>query len=794
MEKRRQKLGLQLDAIEDEKKLLHENIQTIINQISSYKENPEFLQPKDYPVLFSYELDVLKKLTEINFELESLIETYPLKELTVSKIEIKKECSNEQNQTRPIPSDISAENNPTTSNSTYQTTQSIVDLHIPDPDNDDYISDPDIQAARQTVREMTNAWLGINQENMNAIQNYYEKPSVNHPCSSTSRIEPEKPNHFEVPEKDTNQNQTNIKNTFDICNVPPLIYPEETSVSTETEMFEAIQEDICQGDLGNNFKCNDVQSNDGNSKTENSRCSSSITQFSGCVDYSSNECNSVDSSSAMPKVQNSAVDKLNNYMCIGASAVSPSNIIDNTTTTYSSPIMAAPPNIVLEPTKEENSAVVKNFEPEFCKKKQKRKNGGSNETHYDIQPKKIPTDHALCAFSHIENPSEFYLHIVDEETEKIDRLTDTLNEFYKKGKCNYSDKESVLKSIGRYCVVYVKRYDGWYRGEILDWHLESKSENVEVQLVDFGNKLVLSYKNLRKLDSQFVHLPKLAMKCHFPLMYPPGSTEMETLSEWPDLSIDALLCLSGLQGAREDESKFFRMVYASYAEDRQSVAVDLIDTNETDEEKTVGQILIDLHMVVQIIPSSYYDSEEEMEAFLDDIHILETAENINEAVAGYDARDEARICRFTKPDGTCFKGKNCKLEHVLLPKDGFTTDKEIVYKEAMYSLQLPKVGEIVTILITAYIDSCNFFGHIVQTPFRSKYGYIIDAELEQFMEKINSDRLIRTFKPMRILPGVGEIVLVKPPTSKKWFRAIVRSSSMTNPHNQDSSIEASLHC
>lgn len=47
---------------------------------------------------------------------------------------------------------------------------------------------------------------------------------------------------------------------------------------------------------------------------------------------------------------------------------------------------------------------------------------------------------------------------------------------------------------------------------------------------------------------------------------------------------------------------------------------------------------------------------------------LEEADNINEAIVGYDARDEARICRFTKSDGTCYKGKNCKLEHIHLPE------------------------------------------------------------------------------------------------------------------------------
>lgn len=56
----------------------------------------------------------------------------------------------------------------------------------------------------------------------------------------------------------------------------------------------------------------------------------------------------------------------------------------------------------------------------------------------------------------------------------------------------------------------------------------------------------------------------------------------------------------------------------------------------------------------------------ELGGFLTDIDELERPENLNEFVLGYDARDELRICRFTRPDGSCFKGKNCKLEHIPL--------------------------------------------------------------------------------------------------------------------------------
>lgn len=53
----------------------------------------------------------------------------------------------------------------------------------------------------------------------------------------------------------------------------------------------------------------------------------------------------------------------------------------------------------------------------------------------------------------------------------------------------------------------------------------------------------------------------------------------------------------------------------------------------------------------------------EVEEYVYDAQNYGVTDNINEAMQGYDAKDEARICRYTRPDGTCFKGKNCRFEH-----------------------------------------------------------------------------------------------------------------------------------
>lgn len=87
--------------------------------------------------------------------------------------------------------------------------------------------------------------------------------------------------------------------------------------------------------------------------------------------------------------------------------------------------------------------------------------------------------------------------------------------------------------------------------------------------------------------------------------------------------------------------------------------------------------------------------------------------NINEVVAGYDAKDEARICPFTNRSGGCFKRENCRLEHRRLSRDGITTDKVLTINRAKTQFVLPPVGDMFEILVTGYINTCHFYAQIL---------------------------------------------------------------------------------
>lgn len=58
--------------------------------------------------------------------------------------------------------------------------------------------------------------------------------------------------------------------------------------------------------------------------------------------------------------------------------------------------------------------------------------------------------------------------------------------------------------------------------------------------------------------------------------------------------------------------------------------------------------------------------DEKIQKYFDTLNIEEGGENINEAVANYDPKDEVRICKFAR-NGSCFK-KHCELEHVQITK------------------------------------------------------------------------------------------------------------------------------
>ncbi|XP_044758340.1 uncharacterized protein LOC123316362 [Coccinella septempunctata] len=385
------------------------------------------------------------------------------------------------------------------------------------------------------------------------------------------------------------------------------------------------------------------------------------------------------------------------------------------------------------------------------------KNSGSKaNVPLEIADSIVPALNTLCVFSHVESPSEFYLHPNIEEAKLIDSLNDLITEQYKKTKTPFKSKLEASENLGNFCCAYVKDDKMYYRAEIVDWLFEKSNKLVLVQLVDYGNYSLVHFKSLRRLTAEVSSLPKLAIRCYFPLLYPPGSTRNNLLTEWPKSSIEALFELSGL--STENSGAMFKIVYVQ--RESGETAIDLCQAKGQDAD-TIGQLLIDLGHAVQIVlpeddPMGVLSDEE-------DIKNLERCDNLNEVILGYDPKDEARICKFTRRGGgKCFK-RSCKLEHVEYTRGGFTTDQTLTYASALVDLKLPRVGESIAIRFTTFLEATRFYANLV--------CYV--EELKYLEEVMNDSINCSKFETFKILPAYGEVVIVKH-WQKRWLRAIVR--------------------
>ncbi|KAJ8941624.1 hypothetical protein NQ318_000330 [Aromia moschata] len=675
------------------------------------------------------------------------------------------------------------------------------------------ISDNEVQRELRDSLKRFSIKLGLNDESISSMKNYYQKPSscieeyfdkpsTSHATAESSINYPNASN-FEtgnelIPEKDIN-----IPISYEDDFKDDNIADHPISITCNTDISTNVDENIIN-ESGNNDKCTTeadlkiaqtvycAEANSSNSEMlmfsssnsednsleipiekEHQDCQATTDNF---VNPAINNLEETDNTTREPKkIVYTALEKLNNVKFLNKQET-----ISNMTKPFNLP------DLKLKPS--ESQVIKNNFEVKNKLKKKKnklKKSSMKDDTFYELERKPGPKVGMDCAFSHVESPNEFYIHLVDEESAFIDVLTEQINEYFQDTVSDYNSKEEASQYLGTYCLAFITDYSGWYRAKIIDWQLEDKSDNVLLQLVDYGNRRMVSYKNLRKMTKELSQCPILAIRCHLPLMYPPNSTNFNRLTEWPAEAIDAMAGLSGLFSTDGQEHKIFKVVYAQDV--GESVAIDLYNPKEVNPEQTVGQILLDLGLAVQIVEEPD-DENPELNEYLQDIDSLEKADNINEAVAGYDPRDEARICRFTKPDGTCFKGKNCKLEHVPFSKDGFTTDLEPVFMGAMDTLLLPSIGGAFMILITHYKDSCTFFAQIVRTPHKEKMGsleYVIDQDLYKLLFNMNNAKTEKTYETFKVAPAIGEVVIAKHRHTKKWLRGVVRQHTVWEDESEE---------
>ncbi|XP_030614244.1 RING finger protein 17 isoform X2 [Archocentrus centrarchus] len=110
--------------------------------------------------------------------------------------------------------------------------------------------------------------------------------------------------------------------------------------------------------------------------------------------------------------------------------------------------------------------------------------------------------------SHVSNPADFYIHLADNMEFML--LSAKLQDFYKDLALLGEDELSIYcPVIGQACVA---RFDDtqWCRAQVKG-HPEGRK--VEVQYVDFGDRKILSVRDLKKIKEEFFALPARAIHC-----------------------------------------------------------------------------------------------------------------------------------------------------------------------------------------------------------------------------------------------------------------------------------------
>ncbi|KAB0798265.1 hypothetical protein PPYR_09258 [Photinus pyralis] len=399
----------------------------------------------------------------------------------------------------------------------------------------------------------------------------------------------------------------------------------------------------------------------------------------------------------------------------------------------------------------------------------------------------------LCMIGHIESPTEFYIQVVNDRSMLLDDLSYLL-ESTVRDHGPFPCKQEAMESLGRYCCIELCDY--WYRVEVLDWSMDRAEDEVLIQLIDFGTTYHHTYKDLRSLCQDAYLLPRMAQLCHLEGVYPMMPDEND---KWSNESITFFSDICGDLG-----KSVFRITYVSPIDERNSYGVRLT-RNERQQNLDIRQTLLNKNFASaadnhSVIKNNFIldqlrlchglqdlqadaSTNDLLEMYFKHVKLVE-AGNVNEAVMGYDPRDEALTCKNLRADGTCYKGNACKFRHVPL-RDGYTMDKVPVYHRAYAELQMPEENEEITLRITEVINIQRFYAQIRSSSNTSKYR----STLTQLINIMNEPDTAKAYKKLLQPPGHGQLVIVKLP-NEKWYRGQVTFVNI--PENDNNEITANV--
>ncbi|XP_013854998.1 RING finger protein 17 [Austrofundulus limnaeus] len=174
--------------------------------------------------------------------------------------------------------------------------------------------------------------------------------------------------------------------------------------------------------------------------------------------------------------------------------------------------------------------------------------------------------------SHINNPSDFYIQLVDNMESLL--LSAKLQDFYS-ASTGFGDELNIFcPVIGQACVA---RFEDklWYRAQVIG---HPGGRKVEVQYVDFGNKTILSVSDLRKIKDEFFALPAMAIHCRLADVVPVD------VEKWSETSTNRFTSLT--------HQKLVTIVATAKVPKSHLVPVRVFNDGQNEQKTNVAELLV----------------------------------------------------------------------------------------------------------------------------------------------------------------------------------------------------------
>ncbi|XP_062603174.1 uncharacterized protein LOC134264952, partial [Saccostrea cucullata] len=358
----------------------------------------------------------------------------------------------------------------------------------------------------------------------------------------------------------------------------------------------------------------------------------------------------------------------------------------------------------------------------------------------------------MVMLSHVESPSNFYVHLVSELSAKtIDHLHLSLNKTMEQMSRKQLQKmsKSFQPSVGDLCCVLFTEDNQYYRGLITQLEMTSPSKanktsedpeyvgKVHVFYIDFGNHEVVPKRRVFPLPQQYTDLPALAV--HVSLAYiqptvPRGSPKKEV--QWTKEAVEKFISITGFDSAMSmiivDGGDIQKMLenHPRVVVEMPPLQVLLVDTSKEEEDVCVNMDLIRLGLARLCAvenpskdttadetpnvtsPDDIQDWNPMLEDYMDVRNSYRVdVDDAGVATVGIKAQDEKRICRFYQKN-KCWRGDKCPYRHVIVAEGALTGDVDYVYGDVMeeyHQDELPDPGSWIACEVSTILNPSHFY-------------------------------------------------------------------------------------